>query len=155
MIGFLGEYEATLDAKGRFLLPGAIKKQLPEEESNRFVLTRGIEKCLTLYPVKNWDIIAGKINKLNSFEPKVRLFKRLFLNGALPVELDSASRMLIPKNLMEHAGLQKDIVLASQGEIIEIWDKVKYQQLFESVSPDDMSQLAKDVMGDGTIDNKQ
>ncbi|HEX2627584.1 MAG TPA: MraZ N-terminal domain-containing protein, partial [Chitinophagaceae bacterium] len=55
MTGFLGEFEATLDTKGRFLLPAGFKKQLPEEESNRFVINRGFEKCLTLYPVKNWE----------------------------------------------------------------------------------------------------
>jgi MraZ protein len=147
MIGFLGEYEATLDAKGRFLLPGGIKKQMPEEESNQFVLSRGFEKCLSLYPVKTWEPIFKQISELNDFEPKVRQFQRLFLNGAINIELDSAGRILVPKTLMEHAGLEKDIILVSMVKKIEIWDKVKYQQqLFESDSPEAFSNLANEVM---------
>lgn len=147
MIGFLGEYEATLDAKGRFLLPVGFKKQLPEEEATRFVLSRGFEKCLSLYPIKSWEPIFSQISQLNDFDPKVREFRRYFLNGAINLELDSAGRVLIPKNLMEHAGLEKDIVLVAAVNKIEIWDKSKYQQFFESVSPEAFSNLANEVMG--------
>lgn len=153
MIGFLGEYEATLDAKGRFLLPVGFKKQLPEEEATRFVLSRGFEKCLSLYPIKSWEPIFNQISQLNDFDPKVREFRRYFLNGAINLELDSASRVLIPKNLMEHAGLEKDIVLVAAVNKIEIWDKVKYQQFFESVSPEAFSNLANEVMGKASINN--
>src|SRR5262245_50876357 len=113
MIGFLGEYEATLDPKGRFLLPAAVKKQLPEGDNTRFVINRGFEKCLTMYPMTSWEPIFENISKLNDFDPKVREFRRYFLNGAIQLELDSAGRLLVPKNLMDHAGLDKDIVLVS------------------------------------------
>jgi MraZ protein len=86
MTGFLGEYPATLDAKGRFLLPAGFKKQLPEEELGRFVINRGFEMCLALYPVKNWEPLFNDISKLNDFDPKVRQFRRNFLNGATFVE---------------------------------------------------------------------
>lgn len=153
MIGFLGEYEATLDAKGRFLLPGAIKKQLPEGEPASFVLSRGFEECLTLYPVKNWETIFKSVSELNDFEPKVRRFQRQFLNGAMPIELDSAGRILISKSLLDYAGLQKDIILVSVIKKIEIWDVVKYKKLFEQDSPEAFSSLANEVMGKGTINN--
>lgn len=146
MIGFLGEYEATLDAKGRFLLPAGFKKQLQEEAGNQFVINRGFEKCLTLYPMKSWEPIFSELSKLNDFDPKVREFRRYFLNGATTLELDSAGRLLVPPNLKEHAGLEKDIVLASAMNKIEIWDKGKYQQFFESFSPEAFSQLAQQVM---------
>ena len=146
MIGFLGEYEATLDAKGRFLLPAGFKKQLQEEDGNQFVINRGFEKCLTLYPMKSWEPIFSELSKLNDFDPKVREFRRYFLNGATVLELDTAGRLLIPPNLKEHAGLEKDIVLASAMNKIEIWDKGKYQQFFESFSPEAFSQLAQQVM---------
>jgi len=146
MIGFLGEYEATLDAKGRFLLPAGFKKQLQEEAGNQFVINRGFEKCLTLYPMKSWEPIFSELSKLNDFDPKVREFRRYFLNGATVLELDSAGRLLVPPNLKEHAGLEKDIVLASAMNKIEIWDKSKYQQFFESFSPEAFSQLAQQVM---------
>jgi len=150
MNGFLGEYEATLDAKGRFLLPAGFKKQLPDEAGNQFVINRGFEKCLTLYPMKSWEPIFAEIGKLNDFDPKVREFRRYFLNGATVLELDSAGRLLVPSNLKEHAGLEKDIVLVAAMNKIEIWDKDKYQKFFETFSPDAFSQLAQQVMAAGS-----
>lgn len=146
MIGFLGEYEATLDAKGRFLLPAGFKKQLPEDGAGQFVINRGFEKCLTLYPRKSWEPIFAELSKLNDFDPKIREFRRKFLNGATDLELDSAGRLLVPPNLKSHAELEKDIVLVAAINKIEIWDKSKYQQLFESFSPESFSQLAQEVM---------
>lgn len=146
MIGFLGEYEATLDSKGRFLLPVGFKKQMQEGEGSQFVMNRGFEKCLSLYPLKSWEPIFKEISDLNDFDPKVREFRRYFLNGATGAELDSAGRLLIPANLKEHAGLEKDIVLVSAVNKIEIWDKSKYQQFFENFSPESFSRLANEVM---------
>ena len=145
MIGFLGEFEATLDAKGRFLLPAGVKRQLAEAEI-RFVINRGFETCLSLYPMKSWEPLFAEISTLNDFDPKVREFRRYFLNGATLVEPDSAGRLLIPPNLKEHASLQKDIVLVSAVNKLEIWDSSKYHQLFDSFSAEDFSNLAKDVM---------
>lgn len=79
MIGFLGEYEATVDAKGRFLLPAAIRRKLPENNPGQFVINRGFERCLSLYPMVNWEPIFEGISKLNDFDPKVREFRRFFL----------------------------------------------------------------------------
>lgn len=146
MIGFLGEFEATIDAKGRFLLPAGFKKQLPQDAAAKFVINRGFEKCLTLYPLQSWEPIFTQISKLNDFDPKVREFRRYFLNGATEVELDSAGRLLLPKNLLAHASLEKDIVLVSALNKIEIWDKTKYDQFFESYSPESFSDLANQVM---------
>ena len=146
MIGFIGEYEATIDSKGRFLLPAGIKKQLPEGELPVFVINRGFEKCLSMYPLKSWNPLYESISNQNDFDPKVREFRRYFLNGAMQIELDSAGRMLLPKNLMEHAGLEKDIVLVSAVNKMEIWDKNKYQQFFEKFSPETFSNLAAEVM---------
>jgi len=150
MIGFLGEFEATMDAKGRFLLPAGLKKQLPETEGGGFVINRGFEKCLTMYPKSSWEPIFENISKLNDFEPKVRAFRRFFLNGAIEMELDSAGRLLVPKNLMDHAELTKDIVLVSAVNKIEIWDKEQYQSLFTSFSNEAFSELAAQVMS-GTV----
>lgn len=146
MTGFLGEYEVTIDAKGRFLLPAGFKKQVPEEWGNQYVISRGIEPCLTLYPMKNWEPIFSKISDLNAFDPKVRQFQRFFLNGATTVELDTAGRLLIPQNLKVYAELDKDAVLVSAVQKIEIWDKRKYQQFFENFSPESFSALADEVM---------
>ncbi|MEO6722353.1 MAG: division/cell wall cluster transcriptional repressor MraZ [Ferruginibacter sp.] len=147
MIGFLGEYEVTMDAKGRFLLPAAFKKQLAADTSNQFVINRGIETCLSLYPMQSWEPIFSQVSNLNEFDPKVRQFRRYFLNGATNLELDSAGRLLIPKTLIDYAGLEKDIVLVSAVDKIEIWDKIKYTKFFESFSPESYSELANMVMG--------
>jgi MraZ protein len=154
MISFLGEYEATLDSKGRFLLPAGLKRQIPEGESTRFVINRGFEKCLSLYPMQSWQPLYDQISTLNDFDPKVREFRRYFLNGATIVEPDAAGRLLIPQNLKDYAGLGKDLVLAAAVNKIEIWDKEKYQQFFESYSPDDFSSLAQSVMVNGNTDIK-
>lgn len=146
MTDFLGEYESTVDPKGRFLLPAGFKKQLLAEAGNQFVINRGFEKCLTLYPMKSWEPIFAEISKLNDFDPKVREFRRYFLNGATAVELDTAGRILLPPNLKEHAGLEKNIVLVAAINKIEIWDKNNYTQFFESFTPESFSQLAAQVM---------
>jgi MraZ protein len=149
---FLGEYEATLDAKGRFLLPAGFKKQLKEGE-NTFVLSRGIERCLTLYPMSSWEPIVQKINSLNDFDPKVRAFRRQFLGGATEVELDSAGRMLLPPTLKEYADLSRDIILVAALDKIEIWDSTKYKKLFDDMAPEDFSNLAAEVMADKPVIN--
>jgi len=146
MAGFLGEYEATIDAKGRFLLPGGIKKQMPEG-ANTIVISRGFEKCLLLYPLKTWEAIEEKIKKLNDFNPKVSQFRTLFVGGATYVDLDTAGRILLPPSLREYAGLGKDILLASDIDKIKIWDSGKYKKLFEEFSSDAFANLASEVMG--------
>ncbi len=146
MAGFLGEYEATIDAKGRFLLPGGLKKQMPEGTTT-MVISRGFEKCLLLYPQKSWETIEEKIKKLNEFNPKVSQFRTLFVGGASYVELDSAGRILLPPSLREYAGLGKDILLASDIDKIKIWDSGKYKKLFEDFSSDAFASLASDVTG--------
>jgi MraZ protein len=145
-ISFLGEYEATLDAKGRFLLPAGFKRQIPESEITRFVVNRGFEKCLSLYPMQSWKPLYDQISTLNDFDPKVREFRRYFLNGAIEVEPDTAGRILLPQNLKEYAGLGKDIVLVAAVNKLEIWDKEKYQKFFDSYSAEDFSALAQSVM---------
>lgn len=145
MLNLLGEYEATIDSKGRFLVPSSLKKQLPEGES-RMIISRGIERCLTLYPMSSWEPIVARIRELNDFDPKVREFKRLFLGGATEVEMDSAGRLLLPPQLKEYAGLSKDITLAADLDKIVIWDSSKYKQFFEDFSPEAFSNLAADVM---------
>ena len=154
MTGFLGEFEATLDAKGRFLLPAGFKRQLPEEETTRFVINRGFEKCLALYPMRTWEPLFEKIAGLNEFDPKQREFRRAFLNGATFVEPDTAGRILLPPTLKAYAGLQKDIVLMATGDKLEIWDSNKYKELFDSLSSDTFSDLGDQVLGSGSDKSK-
>ena len=147
MVSFLGEYEVAIDAKGRFLLPSGFRKQMAEGPGEQFVIKRDFENCLTIYPVSTWNAISEKINRLNDFKPGVREFKRLFLNGATMVDLDSADRMLVPKPLQEYAGIKKDAVLAAQGNKLELWDKDTYYNYLRQNSVN-MSRLAEEVAND-------
>lgn len=147
MTSFLGEYEVAIDAKGRFLLPSGLRKQMPEGTGEQFVIKRDFETCLTIYPIATWNAISEKINKLNDFKPGVREFKRLFLNGATMVDLDSADRMLVPKPLQEYAGIKKDAVLAAQGNKLELWDKDTYYNYLRQNAVN-ISRLAEEVAND-------
>jgi MraZ protein len=151
MSGFLGEYEIAMDAKGRFLMPAGFRKQLPDAHANSFVVSRGMESCVTLYTKEGWDLVSEKINKLNDFVPRVQKFKRLFLSGATLVELDAAGRLLLPKPLQEHAGLKKDLVFSTQGSKVEIWDKDTYYA-YLNAHQDDFSGLAEELLGGSFID---
>jgi MraZ protein len=146
MTNFLGEYEVAVDAKGRFLLPSGFRKQLPADAAERFVINRGFEHCLTLYTVDSWNILSEKINRLNDFNPKVREFKRLFLNGANMIDVDSAGRILLPKPLQEYASIKKDVILSAQGNKVEIWDKDTYYNYIKEHASS-FSDLAAEVAG--------
>jgi MraZ protein len=129
MAHLFGEFEVSLDAKGRFLLPVALRKQLSEAELTMFMVSRGQEPCLSFYTKANWDVYAAKVISKNSFSEEDRMFKRLYFNGATWVEPDTAGRLLIPKTLIEYAQLGKDIVISCMGDIMEIWDSNAYKQL--------------------------
>lgn len=146
MVHFLGEYEATIDAKGRFLLPARLVSQLPEGVATSFVINRGFDECLYLHPLQNWDSVSSEIDDLPDHDEDNRKLKRFFNNGVTPVELDTANRILLPPSLKVYAGLQKDIVLSSSKKRIEIWDKAKYHQFFDSFTSAEYSSLYKKVM---------
>ena len=116
------------------------------------MLNKGFEECLTLYPMNEWDRLSEKLSKMNLFKPKNRMFYRLFHQGAKQITLDNAGRILIPVNLMERVGLDKDVMLIAYNDRIEIWDKAKYFELIEG-NIADFADLAEEVMGD--IDNDE
>jgi len=141
MAGFLGEYEATIDAKGRFLLPAGIRKQLPENFET-LILSRGFEGCLLLYTQKSWDVKEEKLNKLNDFSLKINKV-RTFLTSASTITLDSAGRILIPPTLKEFAKLEKDIIITGDIDKFKIWNSSKYKKLFEDLSEHEIEGLAE------------
>ena len=145
MINLHGEYECKIDAKGRLIIPAALKKQLPEEAKDSFFINRGFEKCCVMYPANEWDNIAGEINKLSDYIKKEREFKRYFLRGASKLDMDTASRVLLPKPLQEYANLKGEIVLLAYGNKVEIWSKAEYETMLNA-EPEDFSALAEEVM---------
>ncbi len=150
MSKFQGEYQATVDSKGRFLLPVAVKKQLPEDETT-FTISRGSGNCLILYPKSAWDNILNKISGLNDLDPRVVIFKRNLLRGATEVSLDSAGRLNLQPTLKEYAFIEKDIVIFGVLSRFEIWDKKKYNAMFEDISQDSLSENSKSILDEYKI----
>lgn len=146
MLNLLGEYDCKLDAKGRIMFPAGLKKQLQDIVHEGFVINRDMfDKCLIVYPLREWQLVSAEIGKLNRFVAKNVKFIRRFNNGATPVELDSTGRMLIPASLSEYASLDKDVKVAGNGDRIEIWSKAAYEaMLAEDI---DMAALSEEVMG--------
>lgn len=152
VVNIIGTYECKADAKGRLMVASALKKQLSPVLEEGFVIKRSVfQPCLELYPMQEWNQMMVKINKLNRFVKKNNDFIRRFTAGVKMVEMDSAGRILIPKDLCVFAGIEKQVVLSSAVNIIEIWDKDKYESVIEDTASD-FADLAEEVMGNIEID---
>ena len=129
------------------MLPAAIKKQLLPALQKGFVLKRAVfQPCLELYPMSEWEVLMQKVNKLNRFKKKNNDFIRRFTAGLKMVEVDAAGRLLIPKDLVAFSGITKEVVVSSAINIIEIWDKDKYEKAIDDATGD-FADLAEEVMG--------
>ena len=147
MINLIGTYECKADAKGRLMISSAFKKQLSPILQEGFVLKRAVfQPCLELYPMQEWNEVMDKVNSLNRFVKKNNDFIRRFTAGVRFIELDASGRLLIPKDLCQFAGIQKQIVLSSAINIIEIWDKDNYEKTIDDAATD-FASLAEEVMG--------
>ena len=119
---FLGEYTYTIDDKKRLAIPANFRQQL----GKRAVITRGLDNCLFLYPMKDWKELAEKLAKLPLSQADARGFARIMLAGAMEVNLDRLGRILIPDYLKKYASLQKKVIVAGLYNRIEIWDEKKW-----------------------------
>ena len=146
MLNLLGEYDLRLDAKGRLSFPAGLRKQLDGELQRGFVINRDVfQPCLVLYPMTEWEQTRSMMQRLNRFVEKNNEFIRRFMNGATQVELDASDRLLLPKPLMDHAGIGKDIKMVAMMDRVEIWSKEEHaKRMSEKV---DLTALAEDVMG--------
>lgn len=145
MNSFIGTYECKADAKGRLMIPVALKTQLSPLLEEGFVLKRAVfQSCLELYPMSEWKVLMEKMNGLNRFSKKNNDFIRRFTAGVKVVEVDAAGRLLIPKELCLFAGIDKELVLSSAINIIEIWDKQRYEQAIDDATLD-FADLAEEV----------
>ena len=152
MINIIGTYECKADTKGRIMFPSALKKQLKKVLGDGFVIKRSVfNQCLEIHPMREWNGVVGQVNKLNRFVKKNNDFIRSYMAGLKMVEVDGSCRFLIPKDLMSFAGLQKEIVLSSSVNMIEIWDKERYESSVAATLKD-FSNLAEEVMGSQPID---
>ena len=148
MISFIGTYECKADAKGRVMMPVALKNQITPILADGFVIKRSVfQPCLELYPMAEWSLLMEKMNKKNKFVEKNNDFIRRFYAGVKIVEVDAAGRLLIPKNLMSIAKITKEVVLSSAINMIEIWDKDSYEKVIDKTAGN-FADLAEEVMGD-------
>jgi len=152
VISLIGTYECKVDAKGRMLVPADLKKQLSPILQEGFVIKQGLfGACLELHPMSEWNLVMQKLNKLSRFSREKVEFIRRFNKGVRVVEIDSAGRLLIPKDLVVFAGINKEIVLSSAINVIEIWDKESYEKATDDTTID-IGDLAEKVMGNDDED---
>lgn len=141
---FFGEYECKLDEKGRLKLPSAILNQLGESSTHDFVANRGLERCLYLFPRAVWNNKLSEVQGLNEYLPEVRQFKRIFYRGATEFTPDRTDRILLPKILLEYAGIDRTLIITTVGEYLEMWNPDTYRDMINK-EPENLSALAQKI----------
>ena len=145
---FMGEYHHTIDDKGRLIIPSKFRTELGES----FVITRGLENCLFVYSLVEWNKIVDKLKKLPFTKKDARNFTRFFLSGATITELDKQGRANIQASLIDYASLEKDCVVIGVNDRLEIWSKDKWEEFFNANS-DTLSDIAENLfIGDIDVD---
>ena len=141
---FMGEYSHSIDDKGRLIIPSRFREEL----GNSFVLTRGMDGCICIYPETEWKVLETKLRSLPLTNRSAREIVRFLVSGAAACELDKQGRILVPQALREYAGLEKEVVLAGNLERIEIWNKERWG---EFSSFDDMDAIADNLQDCGVL----
>ena len=141
---FMGEYNHSVDAKGRMIVPSKFREQL----GNEFVVTKGLDGCLFAYSHEEWQRIEDSLREKPLTSKDARKFMRFFFAGAANCELDKQGRILVPQTLREFAGLEKDVVLTGNLNRIEVWSKEKWS---ENCNYDDMDSIAESMQNIGIV----
>ena len=141
---FMGEYNHTIDAKGRLIIPAKFRETLGEE----FILTKGLDGCLSIYPMDEWESFEEKLKALTLTDKNARAFLRFFVAGATSCELDRQGRILIPSTLREFAGLEKEVVLTGNLTRIEVWSKERW---IENSNYDNMDNIVASMQEKGIV----
>lgn len=147
-MAFLGEIIIKIDDKGRMRIPTALKESLSDKAGYRFVVNRGFENCLTLYPYDVWEGVKNKVDKLNTFNRQKREFVRKFYSGATTCSLDGSDRINIPNHLLDFASIKKEMVLTPVKNYYELWDVKKYNAIIKDTDDSSFEELAEQVLGD-------
>ena len=146
MTSLIGEYDCKVDAKGRFMFPVDLRKQLNDLFEKGFVINRNLhQKCLVLYPINEWERLNKKLSKLNRLIKANDVFVRKFTGGATNVDADSSGRLLVPKSLTEYAEISADLKVLGSNNVIELWDKKMYEDFLNQDI--NIEKLAEDVLG--------
>jgi MraZ protein len=137
----MGEYQHTLDEKGRMIVPAKFREALGAS----FVMTRGLDKCLFVYPMNEWQTLEAKMKSLPMTRADARSFVRFFFSGATECELDKQGRVLIPANLREYANLTRDCVVLGVSNRVEIWSQSVWDEYFANAS-DSFADIAEKLV---------
>lgn len=140
MMGFIGEYNHTVDAKGRVIVPSRFREKLGDE----FIVTKGLDKCLWVYEQTEWEAFEKKLAALPTNNEKARKLSRFYLAGATMCEVDKQGRILLPAVLRSFAQIEKDAVLVGNNNHVEIWDKDAWNQYNNY---DDIEEIAEGLEG--------
>jgi MraZ protein len=140
---FIGEYFHSIDTKGRIIIPIKFREELGE----KFIITKGLDNCLFVFPEKEWEIFENKLRQLPLTSRNARAFVRLFFSGAAICEVDKQGRFIIPVNLREHAKIKKEIVTIGVSSRVEIWSREEWEQYNETanLSYDDIAEKMADL----------
>lgn len=149
MASFKGEYEHSVDNKGRVAFPAKLRKSLSPEAQDNFTLIRGLEPCLYLYPQNEWANVEEKLSSVNSFSREGRILKRNFLRHAEDLMLDKQNRISLPSHLMEWSQISETAIFIGSGEKIEIWSPEKLEEADADLTMETYEDIFEKVMGDG------
>ena len=138
---FMGEYQHTIDIKGRMIVPAKFREEL----GSQFVVTRGLDKCLFIYPMEEWNEVEEKLKKLPLTKKDARAFTRFFFSGAVECDIDKQGRINIPQTLRTYADLDKDCVVIGVSNRVELWSKEVWETYFQE-SEDSFADIAENLM---------
>lgn len=142
---FMGEYHHSIDDKGRIIVPSKVRSELGE----KFIVTRGLDNCIFIYPENEWNTIIKKYKELPNVK-EARNFMRFFLSGASECELDKQGRVKLPTPLIKHANLSKDCIIIGVNDRLEIWDKENFEKFIEE-NESSFSDMADNLFGGGLL----
>ena len=132
---FKGEYSHSIDAKGRLIVPAKFRELLGDQ----FVVTKGFDGCLFVFAQEGWDQFEEKLQALPMDKPEARMLGRFFISGAIDAEVDKQGRILLPSNLLQHAKIEKEAIIAGVGNRVEIWSKAEWEK---ASTFDDINEIA-------------
>lgn len=141
---FMGEYLHALDAKGRMIMPSRFREELGE----RFIVTRGLDHCLFVYPMGEWKTLEEKVKALPTAQADVRAFVRLLFSGAVEAEIDSQGRVMLPQNLREHAEIDRELYVIGISTRVEIWSKERWES-YSTKAEESYEEIAEKIVSLG------
>jgi len=144
---FLGDYQHTLDAKGRVSLPAKFRAEM----TGKLVIAKGLDECLYVYPAEEYNAFVESLIAQEDFDPRIRKVRRFFTTGAVETEFDSAGRVSLPSNLREYAGLTKDVAVTGNGNRIEIWDAEAWSAYQAGEDEGTIEDLARELADSGLL----